>query len=103
MPLPMRKPHHFVLERRTVSWADSANLAVEERRLPNIRSNEIVHSIGRVEHVTRDLIAIDCVGLERKRHRRAIAALHREPREVDALPIESRWSACLQASPLESE
>src|SRR5437762_7059830 len=99
MALAMWKPHHLVFERRTVARADSPNLAVEKRRSIDVAADEFVNAIGRVQNVAVDLRAFDRFGLEGKRHRRFVAALELESREVDALAIEPWRRAGLQTAP----
>ena len=57
VPLAVREPHDLVLERRAVARADAADLAVEERRLADVRAHELVDALGRVQQVAVDLIA----------------------------------------------
>src|SRR5688572_13793200 len=76
VPLLLGEPHDLVLERRTVSRTDAADLTVEERRAIDIGANEIAYPIGRVQQVAIDLPALDRSREERERYGRFVTALH---------------------------
>jgi hypothetical protein len=82
VPLAVRKAHDLVFERRTVARSDPADLTVEERRLVDVRANEIVDPLGRVQQMTGNLRPFDGVGLERERSGRLVAVLGAELRKV---------------------
>ncbi len=103
MRLLVGESHDLVFERWTVSRSNARNLSVVERGLADIRPDQVADAVVRIEDVAADLLAIDPPGHERERHRRLIAGFRREAREVDAVAVQARRRAGLQASPLQAE
>ena len=62
----------------------------------SVLPDELVNPIGRVDQVTRDLIALDGAAHEREGDRRIVPPLLLEPRKVDAAPMQPWRSARLQ-------
>ena len=100
MPLAVRKAHDLVFERRAVTRADPADLAVEERRLADVRPHQIVDPFGRVEQMTQRSAADRC---RRSGTRTAPAGSSPrfgvEAREVDAAPVKPRRGARSSSRP----
>src|SRR5262249_24475855 len=107
--LLLGESRNLVLERRAIARADPANLTVVERRPSEIRTDQLVHAISRVQEMALDLRPVDRAGHERKRNGRLVASLDHESAALDlacevyALAIEPRRSARLQSTPLEAE
>ena len=55
MTLLVGESDDLVFERRAVARTDSANLPVEERRLTDVRADEIAHAIVGVQQIAVDL------------------------------------------------
>src|SRR5262245_20703783 len=109
MPFPLRKSHDFVFERRTVSWPDALDLAVEERRARDVLPDDVVDPISCVEQVAIDLGTANQTSQEGKRDWRNIALFAGERTsqdplpEVDAVSIQPRGSTGLETAPFEAE
>src|SRR5439155_10881053 len=105
----VREANDLVLERRAIARPYAADLAVEERRAVDVHSHQVAHAIVRVYQVAVHLRTLDRRREKREGHRRRVAAFDDEaslsdlPIEIDAVAIEARRRAGLQASTLEAE
>src|SRR2546430_17625065 len=70
VPLLVGKSDDLVLERRTITRADAADLAVEQRRASEVGAHQIANPIVCMEEIACDLRPLDAPGRERKWDRR---------------------------------
>src|SRR5262249_21500677 len=62
--LLLGESRNLVLERRAIARTDPANLTVVERRPSEIRPDQLVHAISRVQEMALDLRPVDRTGHE---------------------------------------
>ena len=109
MPLFVRKSHDLVFEGGAISRTNPLDLAVEQRRLIDVRENETANPLVCVQKVAGRSWPIDSARREGKRHRHIVAKLFLEATggdlcvEVNARPVKPRRCAGLQTAPLKSE
>src|SRR5258708_15249587 len=109
MPLLVGESDDLVFERRTVARTDAADLPVEQRRAIDVRAHDVAHAVVGVNQMAVDLRTIDRRRQKRERDRGNVAAFYLEPSvphvaiEIDAVAIEPRRRARLQAAPFETE
>src|SRR5881296_2079358 len=70
VPLLGGKSDYFIFERRTITWADAADLAVEQRGTIEVGTHQVANPIVCMEEIARYLRPLDARGQERKWHRR---------------------------------
>ena len=71
--LPFGKPHHLVLDRRTVARADSGDLAVVQGRPAEVLADQRVNPLVGEELMAGDLVACQASREERERDDRVVA------------------------------
>src|SRR5437773_6494311 len=76
MAFLVREPHDLVFERRTISRANSLDLAIEQRRACDVPANKLVDALRGVHEMTVNLWARNPVGQEREGDRRLVAAFN---------------------------
>src|SRR4029434_2970426 len=109
MPLPVRKAHDLVLERRAIARPDPLNLPIEQRTSVDVAAYEFANALIGVNQPAANLIPKRRRRVERERNRHTVAWLLDEQPvanmcvEVDALPIKARWRAGLEPAHLEAE
>jgi hypothetical protein len=99
VPVMMRESHHLILDRGTVTGADSVDHAGKKRRPVEVGADDLLHYGWGARHPTWAAV------LNRPRPPRKgpwfrVAFLHLETRQVETRPLEPRWSAGLEAAEL---
>ena len=79
----IRKAHHFVLDRRTISRSHALNLAAVQRRTVQICADDFMCFRGCVGQITHRAVVRRVVGLKRKRDDLILTGLLRQIGIID--------------------
>ena len=97
------KGAQFVLDARAVAWADAANRTVEQRRIVESLAQCVVHLLRGIDQEARHLILNGLRFVREREFRRTLVApLWFECLEIDSSRIESRRSAGLHSTHLDT-
>jgi hypothetical protein len=109
MAFSLRKPHHLIFERWAIPRANAFDLAVEERRLMDARSDQFVDAVVGVKQVTHDPVRRYFGCGKRECNRIRITLFHVEHAsvytciEIDRSPRQSWRRSGLQAPPTDAQ
>src|SRR5262245_6712200 len=109
MSLLVGEPHDLVFERRTVPRTDAADLAIEQRTLIDVISNQRTNAFVGVEEPTSRAIRQGPIRAKGECNRSRIAVLLDEDSrahagdEIDTSAKQAGWGSCFQPTHLDPE